>query len=163
MFLLCSWRRQPRLWLVALVAALLLMIVIVVCVLRIGSHPPRFVAGPAILATAGYSFDTSMAVDHSGFVYYTVIPSEMFLDELDPGSVPSLHVLLVNSICCQALLVAFCSEVHYNQNVLLQHVVVCSMQLPGNLCNKRVSTCGRKKLCTTLPNLIDFFAAGSTL
>jgi len=26
-----------------------------------------------------------MIVDRSGFVYYTVIPSQLFLDDLDPG------------------------------------------------------------------------------
>ena len=83
--LLCSWRRQPWLWLIGLITALAMLLVIIVCALLVGNHPPRFVAGPAILATAGYSFDTSMAVDHSGFIYYTVIPSEQFLDDLDPG------------------------------------------------------------------------------
>lgn len=38
-----------------------------------------------MIASAGYGFDTSMAVDQSGFVYYTVIPSELFLAEIDPG------------------------------------------------------------------------------
>lgn len=84
-FTVCSWRRQPKLWLIALTAALALLLTIILCALLLGNNPPKFVAGPDILATAGYGFDTSMVVDHSGFVYYTVIPSETFLDELDPG------------------------------------------------------------------------------
>ena len=82
---MCSWRRQPRLWLIACIAALALLRTNILCALLIGKHPPKFVAGPDVLATSGYGFDTSMVVDHSGFVYYTVIPSDLFLDELDPG------------------------------------------------------------------------------
>ena len=81
----CSWRRAPRLWLIALAAALVLLLTIILCALLVGNNQPSFVAGLGILATAGYGFDTSMVVDHSGFVYYTVIPSELFFDELDPG------------------------------------------------------------------------------
>lgn len=68
-----------------LLAALVLLAVIIVCAVKVGDRPPKFVAGPAILATGGYSFDASMAVDHSGYVYYTVIPSELLLGDLDPG------------------------------------------------------------------------------
>ncbi len=81
----CSWRRQPRVWLIAFLAALTLLLAIILCALLVGNDRPKFVAGPQVLATVGYGFDTSMVVDHSGFVYYTVIPSELFLDDLDPG------------------------------------------------------------------------------
>ena len=66
-------------------AALTLLLTIILCVLLIGNHHPKFVAGPILLATSGCGFDTSIVVDRSGFVYYTVIPSQLFLDDLDPG------------------------------------------------------------------------------
>ncbi len=66
-------------------AALALLLSIILCALLIGNDHPKFVAGPSILATSGCGFDTSMIVDRSGFVYYTVIPSQLFLDDLDPG------------------------------------------------------------------------------
>lgn len=81
----CSWRRAPRLWLIALVAALALLLTIILCTVLIGNSTPKFVDGPTVIASAGYGFDTSMAIDQSGFVYYTVIPADLFLGELDPG------------------------------------------------------------------------------
>lgn len=63
----------------------MLLLTIILCALLVGNCTPRFVSGPDVLSTAGYGFDTSMAVDCSGFVYYTVIPAELFLNELDPG------------------------------------------------------------------------------
>lgn len=66
-------------------AALVLLLTIILCSVLVGNNQPKFVSGPSVLATAGFGFDTSMVVDHSGFVYYTVIPSERFLDDLDPG------------------------------------------------------------------------------
>lgn len=81
----CSWHRAPKLWLLGLVAALALLLTIILCAVLLGNHPPRFVEGPTMIANAGYGFDTSMAVDQSGFVYYTVIPAELFLGEIDPG------------------------------------------------------------------------------
>lgn len=68
-----------------LVAVLTLLLTIILCVVLLGNTPPKFVEGPTMIANAGYGFDTSMAVDHSGFVYYTVIPSVLFLGEIDPG------------------------------------------------------------------------------
>ena len=81
----CSWRRAPRLWLIALIAALVLLLTVILCAVLVGNNHPKFVSGPSVLAASGYGFDTSMVIDHSGFVYYTVIPSELFLDDLDPG------------------------------------------------------------------------------
>lgn len=81
----CSWRRAPRLWLIALVAALALLLTIILCAVLIGNSTPKFVDGPTMVSSAGYGFDTSMAIDHSGFIYYTVIPADVFLSELDPG------------------------------------------------------------------------------
>ena len=72
-------------WLLALVAALALLLTIILCVLLVGNHRPNFVEGPDILATQGYAFDCSLALDTSGFVYYAVIPSQLFLEDLDPG------------------------------------------------------------------------------
>ena len=68
-----------------LVAALALLLTIILCVVLLGNSPPQFVEGPTMIANAGYGFDTSMTVDHSGFVYYTVIPSVLFLGDIDPG------------------------------------------------------------------------------
>lgn len=81
----CSWRRAPRLWLIALVAALVLLLTIILCAVLIGNSTPKFVGGPSVVSSAGHGFDTSMAIDHSGFIYYTVIPADVFLSELDPG------------------------------------------------------------------------------
>ncbi|DBB14474.1 TPA: hypothetical protein ACH3X3_004761 [Trebouxia sp. C0006] len=88
-----SWRRQPCLWLAACVAALALLLTIILCALLVGNDHPQFVSGPSILATSGCGFDTSMAVDRSGFVYYTVIPSQLFLSDLDPGDYTAADVL----------------------------------------------------------------------
>ena len=71
-------------WLIALVAALALLLTIILCVL-IGNSTPQFVDGPTMVSSAGYDLDTSMAIDHSGTIYYTVIPADLFLNELDPG------------------------------------------------------------------------------
>ncbi|DBA74581.1 TPA: hypothetical protein ACH3X2_009453 [Trebouxia sp. C0005] len=88
-----SWRRQPCFWLAACVAALAMLLTIILCALLIGNDHPNFVAGPTILATSGCGFDTSMVVDRSGFVYYTAIPSQLFLDDLDPGDYTAADVL----------------------------------------------------------------------
>ena len=70
---------------VGAVAALALLLAIILCAVLIGNSTPKFVDGPSVVSSAGYGFDTSMAVDHSGFIYYTVIPADVFLSELDPG------------------------------------------------------------------------------
>ena len=72
-------------WLVALIAAIGLLLTIILCAVLVGCHHPKFTAGPEVIGRAGYSFDTSFAVDDSGFVYYAVVSAQTFLSDLDPG------------------------------------------------------------------------------
>lgn len=81
----CSWRRYPKAWLLALIAALGLLLTVILCALLVGCHHPKFTAGPDVIGRAGFSFDTSLAVDGSGYVYYTVVPSQNFFADLNPG------------------------------------------------------------------------------
>ena len=72
-------------WLMAFLAAVGILLTIILCATLVGNHRPSFTAGPQVTRTAGFGFDTSLSVDHSGFVYYTVIPSQSFLSDFHPG------------------------------------------------------------------------------
>lgn len=74
-------------WLLALIAALGVLLTIILCALLVGCHHPAFTAGPNIIGRGGYSFDASLAMDDSGYVYYAVVPSQNFLADLNPGCV----------------------------------------------------------------------------